>query len=47
MTLEEQKKIAYKEYRQAWDAYLYNMTEENWKKFCDCKITCRRLGVII
>lgn len=47
MTLEEQKKIAREEYALAMNTYLNHPTPENWRKFCDSKITCRRLGVII
>mgnify|MGYP005783736403 FL=1 len=34
-------------YKQAKAAYLENMTAENWKKFCERKVDCMRLGVRI
>ena len=41
------KENALKAYKDAKKAYLENMTSENWKAFCDAKIVCMKLGVII
>ena len=41
------KENALKAYKEAKKAYLENMTRENWKAFCNSKIVCMRLGVII
>ena len=41
------KENALKAYKEAKKAYLENMTSENWKAFCNAKIVCMRLGVII
>ena len=34
----------YKEAKKTWQS---NMTDENWKRFCDAKRVCRLLGVRI
>ncbi len=31
-------------YKLAKAEYLANRTDENWKKFCDAKMVCMRLG---
>lgn len=46
-TLEENKKNTLQIYKEKKNAYLQDMTPENWKAFCDAKIECMRLGVII
>ena len=43
----KRKENALKAYKEAKKAYLENMTSENWKAFCNAKIACMRLGVII
>ena len=47
MNLQENKENALNAYKEAKKAYLENMTSENWKAFCNAKIVCMRLGVII
>ncbi len=47
MNLQESKKNALQAYKEAKNNYLQNMTPENWKAFCDAKINCMKLGVII
>lgn len=47
VNLEESKKNALQDYKEAKNNYLQNMTPENWKTFCDAKTKCMRLGVII
>ena len=46
-TLEEKKEIARNEYKETRKAYLADMSKENWVLFCEAKINCRRLGVLI
>ena len=46
-TLEEKKDIARSEYKETRKAYLADMSKENWLRFCEAKINCRRLGVLI
>lgn len=41
------KEEALKIYKEAKKAYLENMTNENWIKFCDAKTNCMKLGVRI
>lgn len=41
------KEEAKKQFKETKENYLKNPTNENWIKFCDAKIECRRLGVII
>lgn len=41
------KEEAKKKFKETKENYLKNPTNENWIKFCDAKIECRRLGVII
>ena len=41
------KEIAKKKYIEAKNAYLKNMTDENWKSFCNAKVICMHLGVRI
>ena len=41
------KEIALREYKEAKKKYLENMTNENWKKFCNAKTNCMRLGARI
>lgn len=34
-------------YKERKQAYLENMTKENWIAFCDAKMVCMRLGIRI
>lgn len=34
-------------YKERKQAYLTNMTKENWIAFCDAEMVCMRLGVRI
>ncbi len=45
--LQERKNDALKLYQLAKSEYLKNRTTENWRKFCDRKADCMRLGVRI
>ena len=45
--LNEKKSSALQAYKSAKAAYISNMTPENWKAFCDAKMVCMRLGVLI
>ena len=45
--LEQKKAEAKKVYKEARKAYLENMSNENWRAFCDAKRVCMLLGVII
>lgn len=45
--LQERKNDALKLYQFAKSEYLKNRTTENWRKFCDRKADCMRLGVRI
>lgn len=47
INLQESKKSALQAYKEAKNNYLQNTTPENWKTFCDAKMNCMRLGVII
>lgn len=47
MNLQESKKNALQAYKEAKNNYLQNMTAENWREFCEAKMNCMRLGVII
>lgn len=47
MNLQEEKKNALQAYKEAKNNYLQNMTPDNWRAFCDAKMNCMRLGVII
>lgn len=38
---------ALREYKIRKEAYLREMTNENWIKFCDAKTNCMRLGIRI
>lgn len=42
--LKTTKENALNLYKLAKAEYLANRTDENWKKFCDAKIVCMRLG---
>lgn len=44
MTNKEEAKRAYKEAKTAW---LGDMSEANWRKFCEAKRVCRLLGIRI
>ena len=46
-TLEEKKEIARNEYKETRKAYFADMSKENWLRFCEAKINCIRLGVLI
>ena len=41
------KERALNNYKEAKQNYLSNMTNENWKVFCDAKRVCMLLGVRI
>ena len=41
------KETALKAYKEAKQRYLKEMTEANWKSFCEAKTTCMRLGIRI
>ena len=41
------KERALNNYKEAKENYLSNMTNENWKAFCDAKRVCMLLGVRI
>lgn len=45
--LEESKKKALENYKKAKQAYIDNMSSENWIAYCDTKTECMRLGVRI
>lgn len=45
--VEQKKADAKQAYKEAKKAYLENMSNENWKTFCDTKKACMMLGVII
>ena len=45
--IEQKKADAKQAYKEAKKAYLENMSNENWKTFCDTKKACMMLGVII
>ena len=47
MNLQESKKNTVQADKEAKNNYLQNMTPENWRAFCDAKINCMKLGVII
>lgn len=47
MTLAERKEQARTAFLEAKAAYMRKQTDENWKAFCDAKLLCRRLGVIV
>lgn len=41
------KETALKNYKEAKKAYLENMSNDNWKVFCEAKRICMMLGVRI
>lgn len=41
------KKKALDAYRDAKKNWQNNMTDENWRKFCDTKRVCKLLGCLI
>lgn len=41
------KKQALDAYREAKKNWQNNMTDENWRKFCDAKRVCKLLGCLI
>ena len=41
------KEKALSEYRQLKKIWQGNMTDENWRNFCDAKRTCRLLGCFV
>ena len=45
--MEAKKNEAKKNYIEARNNYNENRTNENWIAFCNAKILCRRLGVLI
>lgn len=47
MTLTDQKAKALETYKAAKVNYLENMSEENWKRFCEAKRNCMMLGIRI
>lgn len=47
MTLTQQKAQAKADYIAAKARYLTTGSKADWIAFCDAKIVCRRLGVII
>lgn len=46
-TLEQKKFAARQSFANARNAYMQDQTQSNWIAFCDAKILCRRLGVIV
>lgn len=47
MSLEERKNQARTAYLTAREAYMESQTDENWRAFCNAKLVCRRLGVLV
>lgn len=45
--LKEQKEQALEIYKEAKKTYLENMSQENWKAFCEAQRNCMLLGVRI
>lgn len=45
--MDERKARARAAYIAARAAYMSSPTGVNWKAFCDAKVLCRRLGVIV
>ena len=45
--MEAKKNEAKKNYIEARNNYIENRTNENWIAFCNAKILCCRLGVLI
>ena len=45
--METRKNEAKRNYIEARNNYMENRTNENWIAFCNAKILCRRLGVLI
>lgn len=41
------KETAKMNYIEAMNAWVKDRTDENWYKFCEAKIICRRLGITI
>ncbi|MCR5753646.1 MAG: hypothetical protein K6G30_02370 [Acetatifactor sp.] len=41
------KQIALEAYKAAKTAYLQDMTQENWIAFCNAKMVCMRLGILL
>ena len=41
------KKQALDDYREAKKNWQNNMTDENWRKFCDARRVCKLLGCLI
>lgn len=41
------KDTALKNYKEAKKQYLANMTDSNWKAFCEAKRVCMMLGIRI
>lgn len=46
-TLDEHKAQARAAFLETKAAYMRDPTEENWKAFCNAKVLCKRLGVLI
>lgn len=46
-TLNQKKEAAWSEFKEARKAYLADMSEENWLRFCETKNNCMLLGVLI
>lgn len=47
MTLVERKEKARAAFLAARAVYMDSPTDENWRAFCDAKLLCRRLGVLV
>lgn len=42
-----EKESALNMYKECKAKYLKSQTAENWRAFCDAKVVCMRLGIII
>lgn len=45
--MEARKNESKRNYIEARNNYIENRTSENWVAFCNAKVLCRRLGVLI
>lgn len=45
--IKTEKETALKIYKEKKNAYLQDMTPENWKAYCEAKTVCMLLGVRI
>lgn len=47
MNLNEKKANALEAFKNAREAWMENQSNENWIAFCDAKLMCRRLGILV